>query len=87
MRRYRGTFGWLTRLATNMRSMAIPSFAAWGALSANRAVRAARATSFRRAVAASAASFAASSAAAAGTDEDDRRAVGRWHMLKVGKES
>lgn len=66
MRRYRGTFGWLTRLATSIRNMAIPSLAACGALSASNAVRAARATSFRRPVATSAASSAADLSAAAG---------------------
>lgn len=43
--------------------MAIPSLAAWGALSAKSAVRAARATPFRRSVTAIAAAFAASSSA------------------------
>lgn len=53
----------MTRLATSIRNMAIPSLAAWGALSAKSAVRAARATPFRRSVTASAAAFADSSSA------------------------
>lgn len=64
IRRYRGTFGWFTRFATSMRSMAIPSLAACGALSANNALSAARAVFFRRSVAASAAASAAALSAA-----------------------
>lgn len=67
MRRYRGTFGWLMRLAISIRNIAIPSFAACGVLSANTAARAARAVTFRRSDAASAAASAAALSAAVWT--------------------